>query len=106
MDNRMGTTRVNLRLPADLLEKADVVAAVTEKTQSEIIVDALQEYLAKVENDDTFNESVVELYIEDQISFEALNAFVGRQDAESIRASKALLDQGDDTADDLANRYS
>lgn len=105
MDDRMGTTRVNLRLPADLLEKADVVAAVTEKTQSEIIVDALQEYLAKVENDDTFNESVVELYIEDQISFEALNAFVGRQDAESIRASKALLDQGEDIADDLADRY-
>lgn len=98
----MGTTRVNFRLPEDLLEKADVAAAVTHKNRTEIIVEALHEYFEDVEDDERFKEAVVELYLDDQISFEVLTEFIGRQDAESVRASKTLLDQGDDIADDLA----
>ena len=98
----MGTTRVNFRLPEDLLEKADVAAAVRHKNRAEIIVEALHEYFEDVEDDDRFKEAVVELYLDDQIGFEVLTEFVGRQDAESVRASKTLLDQDDDTAEDLA----
>lgn len=98
----MGTTRVNFRLPEDLLEKADVAAAITHKNRTEIIVEALNEYFEDVEDDERFKQAVVELYLDDEISFEVLTEFVGRQDAESVRTSKTLLDQGDDIADDLA----
>lgn len=96
------STRVNFRLPEDLIEKADVAAEVSKKNRTEIVKEALQEYLDDIEDDETFKEAVVELYFEDQISFEALKAFIGRQDAESVRASKTILDQGEDLADDLA----
>jgi len=96
------TTRVNFRLPDELLEKADVAAEVTHKNRTEIIVEALQEYLEEVEDDEKFKEAVVELYLDDQISFEVLKEFIGRQDAESVRASKSILDQGEDLADELA----
>ncbi|WP_135829581.1 CopG family ribbon-helix-helix protein [Halorussus halobius] len=99
----MGTTRVNFRLPDDLVEKADVAAEVTHKNRTEIIVEALRDYLAEVEDDETFKEAVLELYLDDRIGYEVLKEFVGRQDAESIRASKRLLDRGDDLADDLAD---
>jgi metal-responsive CopG/Arc/MetJ family transcriptional regulator len=99
---RMGTTRVNFRLPEELVEKADVAAAVTHKNRTEIIVEALREYLDEVEDDEKFKEAVVELYLEDEIGFEVLREFVGRQDAESVRASKTLLDEGDELADELA----
>ena len=36
------------------------------------------------------------------MGFEVLKEFIGRQDAESVRASKTILKQGDDLADDLA----
>jgi metal-responsive CopG/Arc/MetJ family transcriptional regulator len=98
----MGTTKVNFRLPDELVEKADVAAAVTHKNRTEIIVEALREYLEDAEDDETFREAVVELYLDDQISFDVLTEFVGRRDAESVRASKTLLDQGDELADDLA----
>jgi len=97
----MGTTRVNFRLPENLFEKVDVAATVSHKNRTEIIVEALQEYLEDVEDDERFKEGVVELYFDDQIGFEVLTEFIGREDAESIRASKTLLDQGDDIADDL-----
>lgn len=98
----MGTTRVNFRLPDDLVEKADVAAEVTHKNRTEIIVEALQDYLEEVEDDEKFKEAVVELYLDDQIGFDVLKEFIGRQDAESVRASKTLLDQGDELADELA----
>jgi metal-responsive CopG/Arc/MetJ family transcriptional regulator len=95
----MGTTRVNFRLPDKLLEKADIAAEITHKNRTELIKEALQEYLDEVEDDAEFKEAVVNLYLDDKISFEILKAFIGRQDAEAVQASKTILDQGDDLAD-------
>nr|WP_246391681.1 ribbon-helix-helix domain-containing protein [Halosimplex pelagicum] len=99
----MGTTRVNFRLPEELIEKADVAAEVSHKNRTEIVVEALRDYLDDIEDQEAFKEAVVELYLDDEIGFEALKEFVGRQDAESVRASKTLLDRGDELADDLAD---
>ena len=100
----MGTTRVNFRLPDDLLDKADVAAEITHKNRTELVKEALQAYLREVEDDEKFEEAVVELYLDDEISFETLVEFVGRQDAEAVRTSKNLLDRGDELADELADR--
>ena len=99
----MANTRVNFRLPEDLIQKADVAAAVSKKNRTAIVKEALQDYLATIEDDEKFKEAVVELYLDDQISFEVLTEFIGRQDAESVRASKTLLDQGEEVADELAD---
>lgn len=96
------TTKVNFRLPEELIEKADVAAEVTHKNRTDIVVEALREYLKDVEDDEKFKEAVVELYLEGEISFEVLKEFLGLQDAESIKASKTLLGQGDELADELA----
>jgi len=99
----MGTTRVNFRLPDDLLEKADIAAEITHKNRTEIVTEALREYFDNVENDETFKEAIVDLYLDDEISYDVVKEFLGRQDAEAVRASKTLLDQGEDLADELAD---
>ena len=98
----MGSTKVNFRLPDDLIEKADVAAEVSHKNRTEVVKEALQEYFEEIEDDATFKEAVIELYLEDEISFNTLKEFIGRQDAESVKASKTILAQGDDLADELA----
>lgn len=98
----MGSTRVNFRLPEELIEKADVAAEVSRTNRTEIVKEALREYLDDIEDDEAFREAVVELYLDDRIGFDVLTEFVGRRDAESIRASKTVLDQGEELADDLA----
>lgn len=98
----MSNTRVNFRLPDDLVEKADVAAEVSKTNRTEIVKEALQEYFEEIEDDEKFKEAVVELYLNDQIGFDILKEFIGRQDAESVRASKTILDQGEDLADELA----
>jgi predicted DNA-binding protein len=96
------TTRVNFRLPDDLVEKADVAAAATHKNRTEIVVEALEDYLDEMEDQETFKQTVVDLYLDDEIEFESLKQVIGRQDAESVRASKTLLAQGEEMADDIA----
>lgn len=98
----MGTTKVNFRLPNELIEKADVAAEISHKNRTEIVRDALQQYLEDVEDDEAFQEAVVELYLDDEIGLATLKEFIGRQDAEAIQASKTILDQGNSLADDLA----
>lgn len=98
----MGTTRVNFRIPDELVEKADATAKITHKNRTEIVTEALRIYLNEIEDEDAFKEEIVELYLEDELSFEVLKEFVGRQDAEAVRASKTVLDQGEDLADELA----
>jgi predicted DNA-binding protein len=103
MYKSMESTRVNFRLPQSLIEKADVAAEVTHKNRTQIVIEALQRYLNEVEDDEQFKEAVVDLYLDDQIGFDVLAEFVGRQDAESVRASKSLLGQGEAIADEMAN---
>lgn len=98
----MGTKKVNFRLPDELVEKADVAAEVTHKNRTEIVTEALREYLDDVEDDEKFKEAVIDLYLDDEIGFDVLKEFIGRQNAESIRASKDVLDRGEELAADLA----
>jgi predicted transcriptional regulator len=98
----MGTTRVNFRIPEDLIEKADIAAKVTHKNRTEIVMEALREYLEDIEDEEAFKEDVIDLYLDNEINFETLKEFIGRQDAASIRASKTLLDEGEELADELA----
>ena len=82
------TKDIGTRLPNELLEKADVATEVSHKNRTEIVRDALQQYLWEVEDDETFQEAVMELYLDDGIGFETLKEFIGQQNAEAAQASK------------------
>lgn len=99
----MSTKRVNFRLPEELISQADIAAEVTHKNRTEVLIEALRQYLEEIESEESFREAVVELYLEDQIEFEKLVDVIGRQDAEAVRSSKAVLDRGEKLAEDLAD---
>lgn len=98
----MKTSKTNFRLPDDLVEKADVVADLTHRNRTEVLKEALRTYFDAVEDDDQFRETVVESYLDGAIDFETLATFVGRRDAAAVRASKELLENGEEIARELA----
>lgn len=98
----MPTTRVNFRLPDGLLERADLAAAVTGETRTGVVTDALVRHLAALEADEAFEAALVEAYFDGDVAFEALARVVGRRDAAAVRASAALLDDGESIAAALA----
>ena len=99
----MSTTRVNFRIPEELIEKADAAAKATHKNRTEIVTEALRRYLQAIEDEDAFKEDLVELYLDEEISFTVLKEFIGRQDAEAVRSSKQILDRGQELANELAD---
>jgi predicted DNA-binding protein len=99
----MSSERVDLRLSETLAERIDVATEVTGKNRTEILIEALQQYLDDKKTDEQFRESVVERYLDDQIGFDALARVLGIRDSESIRASKGLLDDADRFADELTD---
>lgn len=99
----MSTKRVNFRLPEELITQADIAAEVTHKNRTEVLIEALRQYLEEKEAEESFREAVVELYLDDQIEFADLADVIGQQDAEAVRSSKTVLDRGEELADDLAD---
>ncbi|RRJ33112.1 CopG family transcriptional regulator [Halocatena pleomorpha] len=100
----MSTKKVNFRLPEELITHADVASEITHKNRTELLIEALREYIADIESDEEFRESVVELYLTDEIDVETLELIIGRQDAKAVQSSKRLLDRSDELADTLGEQ--
>lgn len=98
----MSKRKVNFRLREDLVEMADVAAELRQENRTDVVEEALQRFLDDVEDEDRFREGVVDLYLDGDLEFETLERFVGRQDAEAVRASRNVLEGGDELADELA----
>ena len=99
----MGTRRVNVRIPEELITKADVAAKIAHRNRAEMVSEALREYLEDLENDEAFKENLIERYFDDEIEFDGLTGFLGREDAEAVRASRSILNHGEELADELAD---
>ena len=97
-----GLTRVNLRLPDELVEKTDILAKLEYKNRTDVIKSALSEYLRRVETTMQLREKAVESYLDDKLTYNELAVAIGRQNAESVKVSKRLLDRSDRIAEDIA----
>jgi len=97
------TPEVDLQLPDHLVEKIEIAAKALSKSRTEIVDNALRQYLQEFEGDEEVKEEVVELYLHDEIGFDLLKQIIGQQDAESAREAKALLEQGEDLVDGLTD---
>lgn len=98
----MSNTPVDNRLPEALLARVDVAAAVTDSTRTEVVIEALGQYLETKTSDEQFQEAVVDLFLAGEIEYNGLVEVIGRQDAEAVRASKEMIDAGEELADGLS----
>jgi metal-responsive CopG/Arc/MetJ family transcriptional regulator len=93
---------IALSLPEGLIEKADIIAKLEYKNRAEIIKSALREYIRRIENIEKLKERATELYLADKLEYNELVIIIGRQNAESVKASKGILDRGNKIAKDIA----
>ena len=98
----LGKKRINLRLPEELVRETDGVASVENKNRTELIKEALNDYLRRKESEDEFKDNIVDMYLDDVISFDVLKAVIGKKDSEAARASKEILEGGEDIAERMA----
>ena len=80
-----GLTRIDLRLPDELVEKTDILAKLEYKNRTDVIKSALSEYLIRVETTVQLREKAVESYLDDKLSYNELAVVIGGQNAESVK---------------------
>lgn len=93
--------RVQFRAPARLIERTDSLAAVFGSDRTDILIDALREYLRETTHDDEIKQEIAGAYYDGEINFGELQALVGPEEAANFRVLKQQLD--DDLTEELAD---
>jgi metal-responsive CopG/Arc/MetJ family transcriptional regulator len=95
------STRVHFRAPERLIEQADALAIAEGKNRTDVLVEALREYLANASDEDRVQQAIANAYYEDQLEFDQVKAIVGVEAAQNFRVLKRQLTD-DGISDDLA----
>ena len=93
--------RVQFRASKKLIERADTLAAVLGTDRTDVLTDALREYLRDAAHDGRLTQEIAGAYYDDEISFEQLKALVGPEEATNFRVLKRQLD--DSLTEELAD---
>jgi predicted DNA-binding protein len=97
--------RVHFQSPEYLVERLDAVADLFDKDRTDLLVEAIREYLEETADSEAFQDRVAARYYDDQIEFETVKQLVGPETAQRLRLLKVDitdepldLDAPDDTA--------
>ncbi len=94
--HRMGASdeprRVHFQSPEYLVERLDAVAELFDTDRTDLLVEAIREYLEETADSETFQELVATKYYDDNLEFETVSQLVGTETAQRLRLLKADLD--------------
>ncbi len=94
--------KISARFPQELLDEVDALAKLASLDRTTIMKQALREYLDKELTDANLKELAVRRFLEGRINYQALRRLLGPEEAEAVRVSKRLMDQGAKLARKLA----
>ncbi|QLG48907.1 hypothetical protein [Natrinema halophilum] len=83
------STQVHFRALERLIEQADAVAA--EKNRTDILIEALREYLENASDEERVRQAIANAYYVDRLDFEQTKAIVGDETAQNFRVLKRQL---------------
>ncbi|XGI84753.1 hypothetical protein ACEU6E_10585 (plasmid) [Halorutilales archaeon Cl-col2-1] len=84
--------RVHFQSPEYLVERLDAVADIFDKDRTDLLVEAIREYLEETAESESFQELVSNKYYDDQIDFETVKQLVGAETAQRLRLLKSDLE--------------
>ena len=92
MSTDRDTQRVHFHSPEHLIKRVDAIATIFHKDRTDILNEALREYVDETANDDSFQGIVANEYYEDRLDFETVKHLVGTDAAQRFRLLKRDLD--------------
>ena len=91
--------RVHFQSPEYLVDRLDAIAELFDTDRTDLLVEAIREYIEETADSETFQELVATKYYDDQLEFETVKQLVGAETAQRLRLLKADLE---DEPPDLA----
>jgi hypothetical protein len=80
--------RVHFQSPEYLVERLDAVADLFDKDRTDVLVEAIQEYLAETAESEAFQRQVATKYYDGQLDFETVKQLVDAETAQRLRLLK------------------
>lgn len=91
----MGSTgdsrRVHFISPAELVDRLDSVAELYDKDRTDVLIEAIREYVQETAETDEFQRLVAERFYADRLQFAEVKQLVGAETAQRLRLLKADL---------------
>jgi hypothetical protein len=92
MSANRDTQRVHFHSPEHLIERVDAIATIFHKDRTDVLNEALREYVTETASDDSFQAIVANEFYEDRLDFETVKQLVGADAAQRFRLLKRDLD--------------
>lgn len=83
--------RVHFQSPEYLVERLDAIADLFDTDRTDLLVEAIREYIEETAESETFQELVATKYYDDRLDFETVKQLVGTETAQRLRLLKADL---------------
>ena len=84
--------RVHFQSPEYLVDRLDAIAELFDTDRTDLLVEAIREYIEETADSETFQELVATKYYDDQLEFETVKQLVGAETAQRLRLLKADLE--------------
>lgn len=84
--------RVHFQSPEYLVERLDAIADLFDKDRTDLLVEAIRDYIEDTAHSETVQELVATKYYGGQLDFETVKQLVGAETAQRLRLLKADLE--------------
>jgi len=84
--------RVHFQSPEYLVDRLDAIAELFDTDRTDLLVEAIREYIKDTTDSETFQELVATKYYDDQLELETVKQLVGAETAQRLRLLKADLE--------------
>lgn len=84
--------RVHFQSPEYLVERIDAIADLYGTDRTDLLVEAMREFVEETAESDSFQELVASRYYDDELDFETVERLVGVETARRLRLLKADLE--------------
>jgi len=83
--------RVHFQSPEYLVDRLDAIADLFDTDRTNLLIEAIRDYLEETAESDTFQNLVATKYYDDELDFETVKELVGAETAQRLRLLKADL---------------
>ena len=84
--------RVHFQSPAYLVERLDAIADLFDTDRTDVLIEAIREYIEHTADSETFQELVAAKYYDDQLDAGTVKQLVGVETAQRLRLLKSDLE--------------
>jgi predicted transcriptional regulator len=86
-------TRVEFNAPKSLVERIDTVAEVLDIPRARLLIDALENKLDELANEETFRRRLSNAYYGDRTDYDTVKTILGREETMRLKLLRESIDQ-------------